>query len=88
MVKYDGRKYSVPVYYIGKNVNVEESDGDINVYHNGDLISSFRRSEQFLNYKKDHARDILASDALSHLSMAEIDDFINNNLSRMDMLLE
>jgi hypothetical protein len=88
MIKYGGRRYSVPVYYIGKSVKVIERNEKIQIFYHEDLISSFRLSDKILNYKKDHARDILASDALSHRSMTEIDSFIENNLSKMDMLLE
>jgi transposase len=88
MIKYGGRKYSVPTHYIGKSLNVVESDGEIKIYFGDDLVSSFRCSDNMLNYKKEHVREILASDALSHRSMVEIDAFIENNLSKMDMLLE
>jgi hypothetical protein len=88
MINYKGRKYSVPVYYIGKEVNAVEVDGEIKVYYGEDLITEFERSDKKFNYKREHAREILASDALSHLSMHEIDAFIENNLSKMDMLLD
>jgi transposase len=88
MIKYDGRRYSVPTHYIGKELNVVEADGEIRIYCSEELVSSFFRRDSALSYKKEHAREILASDALSHRSMAEIDDFIENNLSKMDMLLE
>jgi transposase len=87
MVNYKGRKYSLPTHYIGKTVNVKEVDDMISVYFGEDLVTSFTRSDKKLNYKRDHAREILASDALSHLGIPEIDAFIENNLSKMDILL-
>jgi len=43
---------------------------------------------KYLNYKKEHVHEILKSDALKHKSDDEIDEFIENNLVQMDMLLE
>ena len=88
MVNYKGRKYSVPIHYIGKGVTVKEENDGIGVYYGEDMISRFGISEKRLNYKKEHVREILASDALARLSLPEIDEFIENNLSAMDMLLE
>jgi transposase len=88
MINYKGRKYSVPIYYIGKKVNVIEVDNKISIYYNGDFICSFDRLDTKLNYKREHVHEILASDVLSHFSAYEIDDFIENNLSRMDILLD
>ena len=88
MINYKGRKYSVPTYYIGKNVHVIEDNDEINIYYDEEKISRFMVSEKRLNYKMEHVREILASDALAHLNMSEIDDFIQNNLSTMDILLD
>jgi len=87
MINYKGRKYSLPIHYIGKTVNVTEADDIISIYYNNDLVTSFNRSDKMFTYKRDHAREILASDALSHLGIPEIDAFIENNLSKMDILL-
>jgi len=87
MINYKGRKYSLPIYYIGKEVNVEEVGGILRIFYREDLITSFPRSDRKLNYKREHVREILASDALSHLDAHGIDAFIENNLSKMDMLL-
>ena len=88
MVSYKGRKYSVPIHYTGKSVTVKEENDGIGVYYGEDRISAFGVSGKRLNYKKEHVREILASDALAHLSPLEIDEFIENNLSAMDTLLE
>lgn len=88
MVTYKGQKYSVPIRYIGYLVNVYEDDQDIKFYYMEDLICCHQKSDKFLNYKFEHAREILKSDALKHFTDPEIDDFINNSLSNMDMLLK
>ena len=88
MINYNGRKYSVPTYYIGESVTVKEENDEIIIFFGEDIISRFGASDKRLNYKRSHAREILASDALKHMEMSEIDNFIENNLSRMDILLE
>jgi len=88
MVSYKGRKYSLPIHYIGKKVNVLEEGGEIKIFHGEDLVAAFHAPGGRLNYKRGHVREILASDALAHLDMAEIDDFIEGNLSKMDILLD
>lgn len=88
MVTYKGQKYSVPTKYIGYLVNVIENDEDISIYYIEDLICRHQKSDKFLNYKFEHAREILKSDALKDFTDQEIDHFIKNNLSTMDMLLK
>ena len=85
---YKGQKYSVPIKYIGYLVNIYEDEQDIKVYYMEDLICCHQKSDKFLNYKFEHAREILKSDALKHFTDPEIDNFINNSLSSMDMLLK
>jgi transposase len=84
MINYKGRKYSVPTYYIGKSVNVIEENDEIIICFDETEISRFFLSEKKFNYKHEHIREILASDAMKHKNMDEIDDFIRNNLSLMD----
>ncbi|MFV0269563.1 MAG: Mu transposase domain-containing protein [Draconibacterium sp.] len=88
MVTYKGQKYSVPTKYIGSLVNVIEDDIDIKIYYIEELIECHPKSDKKFNYKLEHVQEILKSDALKHLSSQEIDTFINENLSMMDMLLK
>jgi transposase len=87
MINYKGQKYSVPTRFIGKCVNVYEVDNDIKIYYTEDLIASHSKSEKFLNYKKDHAAEILKSDALKGWDDSSVEDFIENNLRKMDIIL-
>lgn len=88
MVRYEGKKYSVPTKYIGKKVYITEtSDGNINIYYNDDFIVCHSITDKVLNYKIGHMHEILKSDACKHLSDAEIDQFIKENLSLMDIFL-
>ncbi|MBN1216471.1 MAG: IS21 family transposase [Candidatus Lokiarchaeota archaeon] len=87
MVKYKGKKYSVPIHLIGKNVNIKEKNNFINVYYMKDFIVSHLNSEELLNYKLSHVKEILRSDALSNCSDGAIDDFIEEKLKKMDIIL-
>nr|WP_312292646.1 IS21 family transposase [Clostridium chromiireducens] len=88
MVKYDGKKYSVPTKYIGKKLNITEtSDGNISIYYNNDFIVCHSISDKKFNYKLNHMHQILKSDACKHLSDNEINEFIKDNMSMMDMFL-
>jgi transposase len=87
MINYKGQKYSVPTRFIGKYVNVYEVDGIVNIYYTEDLIASHSKSEKFLNYKKDHAIEILKSDALKGWDDSSVEDFVENNLRKMDVIL-
>jgi len=88
MIKYDGKKYSVPTKYIGKKLNITEtSDGNINIHYNNDFIVCHPISDNQFNYKLDHMHQILKSDACRHLSDNQINEFIKENMSMMDMFL-
>lgn len=87
MINYKGQKYSVPTRFIGMNVTVYETDDAINIYYTDDLITSHSKSDKFLNYRKDHAVEILKSDALKGWDDCSVEDFIENNLRKMDVIL-
>lgn len=88
MVNYHGQKYSVPIEYIGKPVTVEETDDAIQIYFNKDLIVCHALSAKKLNYKSEHIKEILRSDALSGCSDSDIERFMKEKLSMLDMLLD
>ena len=88
MITYKKHKYSVPMKYIGEYLDVKENADTLEIYYTTDLIVTHKISEKFLNYKKEHAKEILRSDALKSKSEKEIDEFIEKNLSNMDILLE
>ena len=49
------------------------------------LVIKFRG--KYLNYKKEHVEQILKSDALKGATDEKIDQFIEENLSKMDIFL-
>jgi transposase/putative transposon-encoded protein len=88
MIKCNGKKYSVPTKYIGKKVTIiETSDNNICIYYNEDFIVCHPISDKKLNYKLGHIHEILKSDACKHLTDEEIDTFISENISMMDLFL-
>lgn len=88
MINYKGKKYSVPTKYIGLKLNITEtSDGNINIYYNSDFIVCHALSDTKYNYKSGHIYEILKSDACKHLSDEQIDNFIQQTMSSLDVLL-
>lgn len=86
MVKFKGKKYSVPTYLIGKSVTVQETDEYIHIYYTTNLVRVHKKDEKFLNYNKQDMLDILRSDALKGFDDDDIKLFIENNLDNYDEL--
>lgn len=86
MITYKGQKYSVPTYLIGKSVSVKETDEYIHIYYTTNFITSHKKSNKFLNYKKEHIEDIAKSDAFKHKTNDEIAEFVESYLSDYDEL--
>ena len=73
---------------IGKKLNITEtSDGNISIYYNDDFVVCHPITNKKFNYKIGHMHEILKSDACRHLSSTEIDQFIKENISMMDIFL-
>lgn len=87
MITYKKHKYSVSIRYIGEYLTVSENEDTLNIYYTTDLIASHIISNKFLNYKKEHVHEILKSDALKTKSDDKIDEFIEENLTKMDIFL-
>lgn len=88
MIRYKGKKYSVPIKYIGERLVVTETPDDkLCIYYNDDFIVCHPMSDKNFNYKYGHMHEILKSDACKHLSDDEIDDFIHDNIVDMDRFL-
>lgn len=88
MIKYNGKKYSVPTRYIGERMTVKVDDnGILGIYYNNDLVVCHEISSKKYNYTLDTAYEILKSDAMRHKSDAEILDYVKNNLLKMDQCI-
>ena len=88
MIRYKGKKYSVPTRYIGKYLTVSENESELRIYYTKDLIACHKISDKILHYKIEHAKEILKSEALKYYSNSDIEDFIEQNLKNMDIFLE
>ena len=87
MIKYNGRKYSVPTRLIGSSLTVGEIEDEIHIYLGDDIVACHPKSDKFLNYKKEHAVEILYSDAFMDCDLASIESYVENTLSKMDLML-
>ena len=85
MIKYEGKKYSVPTRYIGERMTVTTDDtGNLSIYYNNEFVVCHAISSKMYNYTIDTACDILRSDAMQGRTDAEILSFVQNNLLNMD----
>ena len=85
MIRYEGKKYSVPTRYIGKRMTVKSDDnGNLNIYYSGDLVVCHAIGSKMYNYTVGTAWDILKSDAMKRNTDAEILAFVEKNLFNMD----
>lgn len=88
LIRYEGRKYSVPTNYIGKRVTVKKDANDnLHIYYNNEFVLCHKISDKKYNYTVETITDILRSDAMRGKSDQEIFDFIKNNLSQMDICI-
>lgn len=86
MITYKGQKYSVPTYLIGELVLVKETNEYIHIYYTTNLIAIHRKTDKFLNYEKEHLKDILKSDVLKDMSELEIEKYAEAYLQEYDNL--
>ena len=86
MITYKGQKYSVPTYLIGELVSVKETNEYIHIYYTTNLITTHRKTDKFLNYQKEHLKDILKSDAFKDMLELDIERFAEEYLQDYDNL--
>ena len=85
MIKYEGRKYSVPIKYIGERMKVICDDyNTLHIYYNENLVISHPKTSKPYNYTLDTAYEILKSDAMKHNTDDEILTYVKNNLIQLD----
>lgn len=88
MIMHKGKRYSVRPKYIGQNVTVSETDdGNLCIYYNNDCIASHPLTENKYHFTLADATKILSSDAYKEMSDGDVENFIKNNLSDMDIYL-
>lgn len=86
MVQFRTSKYSVPIKYIGEEVEIRLTTAFIHIYYNGELIQTHPISEKKRSYTYDthDAYEILKSDVFKHKEDEEIYAFIENSLAQYD----
>lgn len=85
MINYDRHKYSVPVEYIDKLVEVEVINDSLHIYYSGKEISCHELSENRYNYKKEHIVQIL-EDVFPGKSAEDIEKMATNRLEKYDLI--
>lgn len=86
MILFGGKKYSVPVRYIGHTVTLKKVQEQLEIYTEGKQISVHRLSEHPYNYRREDYSEILKSDVLSHFDEAELEAYVDENLQAYDLL--
>lgn len=86
MIVYNKRKYSLPVHYIGKTVDIKEENGKLLILYQNQLVTSFALSERKFNYKIEHMTEILRSDVMKYRDAGEIEEFARKQLQLYDNL--
>ena len=85
MIKYKGKKYSVPTCYVGKSLSVKEDDEFISIYYNTNFVCCYNKNTtKRFNYKKDDYLDILQKSAYTDKTIEEIAQISLNNLSSLN----
>ncbi|EQC85896.1 hypothetical protein LLT1_00415, partial [Lactococcus cremoris subsp. cremoris TIFN1] len=86
LVIFEGRKYSVPVKYIGQTVTCEKEQEDLKVYCDQRLIARHPLSDRPFNYRREDYVEILKSDVFKHLEEDELEAYVDENLQAYDLL--
>lgn len=86
LVLFEGRKYSVPVKYIGQTVTCEKEQEALKVYCDQRLIARHPLSDRPFNYRREDYVEILKSDVFKHLEEDELEAYVDENLQAYDLL--
>ena len=86
MDQFRTNTYSVPIKYIGEEVEIRLTTAFIHIYYNGELIQTHPISEKKRSYTYDthDVYEILKSDVFKHKEDEEIYAFIENSLAQYD----
>lgn len=86
LVHYKNNKYSVPIKFINKTVQIKELDNKIYIYYNKDLIAMHEISEKKINYDKNHYSEGMYANYHGKENNEKINKVIEENLKRFDIL--
>ena len=85
LINYKGKKYSVPYKYINQFVTLKQSDNNLHIYYNTQLIVIHEINEKNINYKDEHYKQLLS---FCIKDESKIEEITKENLSVYDQLLE
>lgn len=84
---YKGSKYSVPIKFINRTLNLREENNKLYVYYNKELITIHDISNKYINYKDEHYSEGLMT-LLKYKSQNEVDEISKKNLELINKLSE
>ena len=84
MISYMNNKYSVPLEYIGKPVNLRVKSDTLEIYFHTELIARHKLTNKKLNYQEEHYTRLLSDHVKDADAVAEI---AQANLQLMDRFL-
>jgi len=87
LIYYKGNRYSVPPSLANKSVSIKETDNQLYVYYNKNLITIHHISNKKINYHKEHYKDGISS-RLKYKTGDEINNIVEQNLNILDKLME
>ena len=77
MINYKGKKYSAPINYVGKNLQVNEDDEFIYIYSNTNFVRKYKKNDN-TNYKLEDYKDILEHSSISE----QAKNILKNNIGK------
>lgn len=85
MINYKGKKYSVPINYVGKTLQVNEDDEFIYIYSNTTLVRKYsKNNDANFNYKLEDYKDILEHSSISEQAKEKLKSNINKDLRSLN----
>ena len=85
MINYKGKKYSVPINYVGKTLQVNEDDEFIYIYSNTTLVRKYsKNNDTHYNYKLEDYKDILEHSSISEQAKNRLKNNINKDLRSLN----
>lgn len=91
MIVYQSNKYSVPSKYIGLQVKIRPTLTELNIYYNGQLISTHllltNDSPVPFSYHTEDVVDILHSDLKTQASDDKIMSFMHDQMNYYDFMM-
>ncbi len=86
LITYEGNKYSLPPYYIGKEVEIHDKGAEFDVIYEGHYVTHWIKTKKKYNYSEDDYINIMKSGSLKELDDDEIEEIARRNLKIYDEL--